>query len=221
MTTARQVITTALTVHLNRLSPGETLDADTAATCLDALNDVVDSINGLKAMLWREVFSTGAVTGTSGTLGVTWPTLASGDKILGATVQYSAGMDFPLVPMTMERYANIPLKATASLPREYAHDGAATVYFYPAATGQTVTLRTKQVFSDFADLDTDYGLPKGFKAALAALLAHHIGPVLIGGLPASVAVSASRARRQLLSQTMRPAVIADQNASGNILSGWR
>ena len=31
MPTARQIITSALTYHLNRLSPGETLDADLSA----------------------------------------------------------------------------------------------------------------------------------------------------------------------------------------------
>lgn len=45
MTTARQIITDALTFHLNRLSPGETLEADTAAVCMSALNAFVDDWN--------------------------------------------------------------------------------------------------------------------------------------------------------------------------------
>jgi hypothetical protein len=45
MTTARQIITDALTFHLNRLSPGETLEADTADVCLSALNAFVDDWN--------------------------------------------------------------------------------------------------------------------------------------------------------------------------------
>jgi hypothetical protein len=45
MTTARQIITDALTFHLNRLSPGETLEADTAAVCLSAINAFVDDWN--------------------------------------------------------------------------------------------------------------------------------------------------------------------------------
>jgi hypothetical protein len=45
MTTARQIIGDALTFHLNRLSPGETLPADTADLCLGALNSVIDDWN--------------------------------------------------------------------------------------------------------------------------------------------------------------------------------
>lgn len=45
MTTARQIITDALTFHLNRLSPGETLESDTANVCLSALNAFVDEWN--------------------------------------------------------------------------------------------------------------------------------------------------------------------------------
>lgn len=45
MTTARQIITDALTFHLNRLSPGETLEADTADVCLSALNAFIDDWN--------------------------------------------------------------------------------------------------------------------------------------------------------------------------------
>ena len=46
MTKAREIIGDALTFRLNKLSPGETLDQDTARVCLDALNSVVDEING-------------------------------------------------------------------------------------------------------------------------------------------------------------------------------
>lgn len=220
MTTARQIIQTALTVHLNRLSPGETLDADTAAFCLDGLNNAIDAINGLKSFLWRQILTAGTVTGVSGELGTTWVGLSSGDEILGATVAYSAGMDIPLYPMSMERYANIPLKQTASIPREYAHDGAATVYFYPACTGQVVTLRTKQAASEFADLDTDYVMPKGYKSALSALLAFQVAPVLNGGVPAAVQVASVAARKQLASQAANPAILQSSNHAGNILSGW-
>ena len=222
MTTARSIVTGALTFGLNRLSPGETLDPDTAAVCLDALNHIADELNGQKAFLFREVLTTSsAITGTSAALGVAWPTLAPGDQIEGATVQYTGGMDVPLDPLTMGQYAVISIKTTASLPRYFAHDGLATVYFYPAATGQTVTLRTRQVVSDFADLDTDYSMPKGYKAALSALLAEKMAPTMLGGVSPAVAQAAQKARNQLAQQSVNPAIVGGDKTRGNILTGFR
>lgn len=221
MTTARSIITTALTVHLNRLAAGETLDNDVANLCLSGLNDVVDEFNGGKSFLFREVLTTSsAITGASAQLGVAWPSLVSGDEILGATVQYSAGLDVPLDEMSMAEYANIGIKNVAAIPRVYAFDGAATVYLYPAAAGQTVTLRTRQVVQDFADLDTDYTMPKGYRSALAALLAERMGNSLVGGIKADVAAAAAAARRRLRAQNSKPGIINSGGAPGNILTGW-
>lgn len=221
MTTARQIITGALTFGLNRLSPGETLDADVGTVCLDALNHIADELNGSKSFLFREVLTqSSAISGPTAALGVAWPSLAPGDEIAGATVQYGAGLDVPLDPMSMAQYANIAIKATASLPRYYAHDGAATVFFYPACAGQTVTLRTRQVVADFADLDTDYSMPKGYKAALSALLAEKMAPTMLGGVSAPVATAAQKARSQLAQQAMNPAILGGGTGRGNILGGW-
>lgn len=222
MSTARSIITGALTFHLNRLSPGEAVDADVGAVCLDALNHIADELNGGKSFLFREVLTTSsAITGTSAALGVAWAGLVAGDEILGATVQYSAGMDVPLTPITLEQYANIAIKTTASLPQNYAHDGQATVYFYPACSGQTVTLRTKQVVSDFADLDTDYVMPKGYKSALSAMLAEKMAPTMLGGVTAPVASASKAARKRLAGQAVNPAIIGGNHTRGSILSGWR
>jgi hypothetical protein len=220
MTTARVIISDALTFGLNRLSPGETLDADTGARCLDALNSIVDEWNGAKGFLFREILSAGAVTGASGTLGTTWAGLAPGDLIEGATVAYSAGMDIPLRLLTMEQYANIPLKATASIPQTYSPDGYATVYFYPACTGQTVTLRTRQVVSDFSDLDTDYGMPKGYRSALAALLEEKMAPTMAPSMLAPATKHAQAARQRIGAQAISPAISQPTGRVGNILAGW-
>lgn len=207
MTQARRVITDALTHRLNKLSPGETLDSDTALVCLDALNVIVDEFNGQKGFLFRDVLTGGAVTGASGVLGTNWPTLAPGDTIEGATIAYSAGTDTPLVPMAIGVYANIPDKSESGSPQFYAPDGYATIFFYPAATGQTITLRTRQVVSTFADLDADYGMPAGYRSALADLLAERIALPMLGRIPADVKTAASTARVRLGAQAAAPAII--------------
>lgn len=220
MTTARAIITAALSFHLNRLSPGEAIDADLAAVALNALNHVADEVNGQKSALFREFLSPGTVTGV-GTLGTTWAALSPGDEILGASVAYSPGTnDVPLGSLTMAQYQGIIDKTTIGLPQLYAHDGAATVYFWPVPSGQVVSLRTRQVVSDFADLETDYVMPRGYKAAFSALLAEKIAPPLLNNVPPAVTLAAMNARSHIHAQSINPAIINSRVPRGNILSGW-
>lgn len=221
MTRARVIIRNALTFGLNRLSPGEAEDADLFGRCLDALGSIVDEINGGKGMLWREVLTTStAISGASAQLGVAWSGLASGDEILGATVRYPGSNDLPLSPITMGQYADIIDKATASVPSVFAHDGAATVYFWPAAAGQSVTLRTKQAAQTFADLDTEYSMPAGYQSAFEALLAEKMAPTLNADLVGLTAAKASAARRRINAQAINPEIIQGNRYYGNILTGW-
>lgn len=222
MTTARSIITASLTFGLNRLSPGETLDADTASVALDALNHIADEMNGGKSFLFRELLTVSAsgITGTSGTLGTTWAALSPGDEVLGAT--YSDGSsDIPILPWTMAQYANEPSKSTAGAPMYYAPDGLSLVYFWPACAGQYVTLRTRATVADFADIDTDYLMPKGYKSALSALLAEKLAPTMIGGVTPAIRASATAARQRLSSQAVNPAILVGSEMVGNILTGWR
>lgn len=221
MAKARTIVRNCLTFHLNRLSPGEQEDADLFGRCLDALNDIVDEFNGSKSFLFREILTQSTpISGPSAQLGVAWPSLAPGDEILGATAQYSAGEDTPLDPITMAQYAGLAIKATASMPQFYAPDGAATVYFYPACVGQTVTLRTKQVASTFADLDTDYVMPAGYSSSFAVLLAERMAPSTIGALTADIVQKVRAAKRRLGNQNIDPAIIPGTSRGGNILMGW-
>jgi hypothetical protein len=220
VTTARVIIRNALTFGLNRLSPGEQEDADLFGRCLDALGSIVDEMNGGKGMLWREVLTaSSAITGASAQLGVAWAGLASGDEILGATVS-SGGQDVPMDPLTMGQYADISDKTSSGQPRQYAHDGAATVYLYPAAAGHVVTLRTKQAAQTFADLTTDYVMPAGYQSALEAFVAEKMAPTLNTDMVPLTIRRATAARMRLASQTIYPAILGDRR-SGNILTGWR
>ena len=216
MTTARQIIGVALTTHLNRLSPGETLDSDLAASCLTALNDVVDELNCGRTFLFRDIFTvSGAITGTYGTLGTDWVGLSSGIEVLGATVRYSATLDVLMEPMTMGQYQSIGIKSLTTYPAYYAVDGASLIYLYPAAAAHVITLRTKQAVSDFANLDTDYQMPSGYRSYLAALVAERMGPSVVGGIPPSVVKAAALGRRSMTAQNFSPAIIS----AGDYVSG--
>ena len=222
MPTARQIITSALTYHLNRLSPGEVLDADLGSLCLGALNDIVDEWNGSVSLLWQTTLSAAVVTGTTGTLGTTWTDISSGHDVLGATYNNGSG-DFLIAQLTMAQYhEEVRIKTLATgFPRYWAQDGASTIYFYPAPTGQSITLRSRRSMSDFADLDTVYVMPQGYRAALAAVLAEKMGPSVVGAIPPSVAKAAASARNNLMSNAVDPAIIGSVGMSGNIMSGWR
>jgi hypothetical protein len=221
MTKAIDIITDAMSFGLNRLSPGETLDADTANVCLQALNSIVDEINGLESFLFKEqLIQSIPITGTVASLGVAWPTVTPGSKILSATVQYQVGLDYPLESLTMDQYSVIPLKNVSVFPRYYAYDGYSNLFLYPAAAGQTITLRVHQFFSQFADLLTDYGMPAGFRSAFADLLAKKMAKVLLGSTTPDIEIAAAAAKRRVAAQTVSPAIINGRRPAGNILSGW-
>lgn len=219
MTNARSIITGTLTFRLNRLSPGETMDADLAALCLDGLNHIVDEIDGAKGCLFREILTAGTVTSSTGTLGTTWATLSPGDQILGAT--YNDGSnDIVPDPLTMEQYHALPVKTQAGDPLYFAHDGAATIYFYPVPTSRSVTLRTRETVADFADLDTDYVMPKGYESFFSALLAELVAEVLKGTLTPAIVRAASMARRRMTTQNLDPAIVNGSQRAWNIYQGW-
>ncbi len=223
MTTARTIITSALTVHLNRLSPGETLEADLSAPCLVGLNEIVDEISGAGSMLWRETLesSVAPITGITATLGVNWTNVLPGDDILGMTYN-PGGYDFPVAGITMQQYQDeIAIKTlSGGFPQFWAFDGQATVYLYPGATGQTITLRAKRSITEFADLDTDYFMPQGWRGAMSAMLAERMATSVLGGIPPAVIRAAAMAKRALVARVTQPAIIGGNASRGNIFSGW-
>lgn len=209
MTTARQIITSALTTGLNRLSAGETLDPDLAALCLSALNDVVDGINGSGGMLWRQTASTQTVTGSSALLSL-WG-LAPGASI---TLVTHAG--WPINLTTYEALQSI-VAPSSGTPTLYALSGL-SMHFNPSPVGLPITVTSKEAASDFTDIDTDYTMPKGWRSGLAALLAEEVAEQVVGQLPVSVARKASAARRRMLAARVEPAIL--NPGAGDALSAF-
>lgn len=197
MTTARQIITSALTTGLNRLSAGETLDDDLAALCLSALNEVVDEINGAAGSLWKQSATTQTVSGASVLLSV-WGLEP------GAPISLVMAADWPVSPTTFEAFQSIAGASTGT-PTVYAHAGDA-LHFWPAPNSLPITVTRKDPASDFADLNTDYAMPDGWRSCLAALLAEKVARPVVGGLPPDVARSASAALRRMLAR-VEPAIL--------------
>jgi hypothetical protein len=222
MTTAREILTDCLTFGLNRLSPGESADADTLAVGLRALNSVADEWNGSKSFLFRTIITSSAspISSATGTLGTTWAGLSPGDEILGVTYLLD-GMDFPMAPLTMQQYhERVADKAEVSEPEFWAHDGLATVYFYPIPNSKTIKLRTKAAVSTFADIDTDYSMPAGYRSALSACVAELLAFSMLGGIPQNISVKAAAARNRIAAQASDPAIIGAIPRRNSIIEGY-
>jgi hypothetical protein len=163
----------------NRLSPGETLNADDAAFGFRRLNELADELAPQNLYLYRDIFTSAAVTGATITLGVgAWSAIAPGEAIVSA--EASA---YPMDPITPAQYGAIYDNTIAGIPRVYCPDGLSTVFLYPVPTNVIVKLHTRTGVQTFADQTTPYTLPQGWMAALSAALAVRMAPTLLGSVP--------------------------------------
>ena len=221
MTTARNILTLALE-SMNKLSPGETLDADVAAVLLRRLNSIADSWSSGRDMMFRDVLTSGTATGTSISLTTgAFAAIGAGQEIL----QIQAD-GYPTEPVTIQQYNNIFLKTQPGRPQVWVSDGLETVYLYPAAVGNTLSILTRQAFSSFADLDTVYTMPSGYEGAFAASLAVAAASALVGKVTPDLMAAKREAMQNIANGTVRPAInsanpLARRNFGGTILQGWR
>jgi hypothetical protein len=219
MTTARTIITLALEA-MNRLAPGETLDADLAAACLRRLNAIADDWSAGRDMMPQDLLTSGAVNGASLTLAAgVFAAIGVGDEIIQAQAD-----GFPMNQITMQQYQNIQFKDQSGRPQVWAWDGLATVYLWPAPAGNTINLMTRAPFASYVDLDTTYAMPSGYQGAFAASLAVAMAPALLGGVPPGLLAAEKKALYNVGNSTVRPAMLSANplahRSGGNILTGW-
>ncbi|WP_426076517.1 hypothetical protein [Janthinobacterium sp. PSPC3-1] len=219
MVTARTILSLTLEA-MNRLSPGETVDADLAAACLRRLNSIADDWSVGRAMPPQQQIVSGAVTGQSMTLGQgPFASIPAGTEV----AQLQAD-DYPMTPITMAQYNNIYEKVGPGRPELWAYDGLATIYLHPAASGNTINALSRVPFSQFADLDTAYLLPAGYRGAFAAALAVAMAPALLGKVTNELVMAERRAMFRIENANVNPAIISTSpltpNCGGNILQGW-
>ncbi|OEZ46706.1 hypothetical protein JAB1_46440 [Janthinobacterium sp. MP5059B] len=219
MVTARTIISLALEA-MNRLAPGEVVDADLAAACLRRLNTIADDWSVGTTMPPQDQIVSGMVAGPALTLGIgDFAAIAPGDQ-----VEQLQADDFPMTPITMAQYNNIQLKTTGGRPEVWARDGLSTIFLYPASSGSIINVLSRKAFSQFADIDTDYLMPAGYKGAFSASLAVAMAPTLIGKVTADLVLAEQRALFRIKNGNIRPAVLSANpmapNCAGNILQGW-
>lgn len=221
MATARNIITLALE-SMNRLSPGETLDADLAASCLRRLNSIADDWNSGRDMMFKDAIVTGTATGVS----FSTSSGAFASVGFGQAITQVQADGYRMEPITMQQYNAIYLKTQTGRPQFWAWDGADTVYLYPAANGNTLNVLVRAEFSAFADLDASYTIPSGYESAFAAVLAVAMAPALLGKVPIELKEAKREALFNIAGNTARPEIIsasplARRAMGSNILQGWR
>lgn len=207
MTTARSILQDALTFRLNKLSPGESADADTLAVCLRALNSVVDEINGGRFLGFREALIASTSTVSTANVALTaWSGLSVGDKVLGLSwSDTAAGQQTGMSEITMGQYQDITDKTTTGSPEVWAFDGL-SLFVYPVPAAKYLHARVRLNVTEFADVDTDYTLPKGYPSALTDMVSVRLAPVM-GGLTPAIQAAGNAAKLRLMSQMVRPAIV--------------
>lgn len=217
MTTATEVITDSME-WLNRLSPGETLNADDLTRGLSRLNTIVDKLSAKAPMLFKQVITSAAQTGHI-TLGAgSWAAVPAGALLTGLAVD---GVDMP--KLTMAQYHALYDTTETGSPISWAQDGLSNVYLYPVATGQTIKTIHGVSVSAFADATTSYTLAPGWRAFLGIELACALAPMMTGKDP-SATLKAERRDAARVVSSLIPAVVDVYSYSaarnyGGILDG--
>lgn len=171
MATAVQIVTNAMR-SLNRLSPGETLNADDLAAGFEHLNLIVDTLSASKAFLYRTVITSAAQTGNITLAAGSWAAIPVGTRLMSVSVD---GEEIPRI--TPEQYATEYDTTSSGSPTRWAQDGLASVQFVPVPNGQTIKVAHGVSVTTFADTTTDYTMPPGYKAYLGAAVAVKMAPV--------------------------------------------
>lgn len=163
---------------LNKLSPGETLNADDAAFGFDELNLIVDTLSAKRQFLYKDILTSVTQTGNITLAAGSWAAIPTATEIVSMS---AAGL--VMRPITITQYNGLYNPTLAGNPQVWAHDGMATVYLWPVPTAVALVMQTKTGVSTFADQTTTYTTPSGWQAALAAKLAVVLAPPILGHLP--------------------------------------
>lgn len=217
MTTAVEIVTDAMG-WLNKLYPGETLNADDLATGFSRLNSIVDTMSAQKQFLYKTVITSAAQAGHITLAAGSWAAIPAGTRIVSVNVD---GRE--ITPVTGRQYAEIYDATATGSPDVWHHDGMSTIYLYPVANGQTVEVLTETGVATFADTTTSYTMPPGYKAALGLSLAVSMAPTLNPGLLTFLLREKKAAMGAITSYKPEPMDFysyTDGRCVGNITNGW-
>lgn len=219
MTTALQIITSALQ-GINVLGANETIAAADANYCLNELNIIADNFNAGRYDLFKDTFVSGTVTGQT----LTTSTGAFASVTTGIEIQGMLADNYTMSVISIEQYRDIFNKAASGRPLNYAYDGANTIYLYPAAINNVMTIQSRGSIANFADLATNYIFPSGYLNAFIANLQVVIAMAYKGTVSPSLLKKQFAAMQMIESSNIRPVILDNQplkQTKFNILTGTR
>lgn len=228
---ARDIIYGAL-MDLGVLAAGATPSSEDAADCLTALNDMGDAL-GIERLTLYKIVRT-AKTLTSGTASYTIGSGASIDVVKPVWIDYatlvtdttaSTPTEVSIPVLDEAEYAGVSqktLQASQSSAVFYDHGHSSSGYglIYPlpipnVSTTQLVLYTPGGEVSAFADLTTDYALPRGYKRALRKNLAMEIASMFDVEPSARLTQQARDSKDAIKMVSVMPPVLrADRSLTG-------
>lgn len=230
MTTARQLLTGALK-SIGVLDPVEAISPEDAVDGLEVLNDFVDACNNDRLYIFTTSEVVSSFAGMTATIGPGMVIDTPRPIGIESAFYRIGGIDYPLSIVEKPRYDAIPLKTTPTgFPDLLYYDGGmptGTVFLYPVAQGLTeYHITVLQQLTAFADLDTDYALPQGYRRMLRYSIAEEMASMHGREPSATVLRIAQNSRRAIRrAQDSAPLMFLDSAIEGsgsgrfNILSG--
>jgi hypothetical protein len=211
--TGRELITASLRL-IGALAPGETLASQEATDGLASLNRMIDSWS-TEGLVIHAITSESAIALTAGDATVTLGAL--GDLTtrpmeLVSVVYRDGTLDYPpLVPLTAEQYAAIPIKTIQSIPGYYYDDGGypqRTLTLYPApSSSKSLMLFTKRALTALT-LDGTVSLPPGYERALVYNGAIELAPEYGKAAPAEVVAIATDSKAMMMRANYKPLLMS-------------
>jgi hypothetical protein len=175
-TTARDIIEAALR-KLHVLGKGQSLDDAEAQDALEALNDMTAIWSAEGDLIFTESKETFPLVGSQAAY-----TIGEGGDFNTVRPQYfshihvtSGEIDYTLTMIDNRQYGAISQKNVQSIPQKAYYDAGyplGTLYLYPKPSSVTsITLYSFKPLSEFTSLNTEFNMPKEYKAALVYNLA--------------------------------------------------
>lgn len=195
--TARTIITDALKLA-GILASGETLNANDASDGLRMLNNLIDGWNseGLYTFAVSDVSAT--FSGASATIGTSMVVNTSRPTKIKSAFYRSGGIDYQLRVIDADEYYSIIDKTTSGNPEVIYYESTAptgTVRVYPVPGSTEYHLQVEAQLTEFANLDTAYDLPQGYKRALTYTMAEEEAPIFGQVIAPSISLAARNMRR--------------------------
>lgn len=225
MATVRDLIADSLR-SIGALASGEAPTASEAADALSSLNDLLETWNNDRLLVYTVSRSTFALTinqqsytlGSGGDFNMARPLRIENASILWTDT--SPNIEIPIEMLGDEDWQAITVKSTAGgYPLQVYPDGGFplnTLWFWPIPTvACSVVLYTWNLISAFADVNATVSFPQGYRRALRYNLAVDLASEYGRDVPPAVARIADESKEWLRKMNWTPMLMAcDQTLSG-------